>query len=470
MWKNYHMPDSEEQLTDLLVGAGPNTRIISGGTDLMVEIRNGKWPELETVIDISRISGLDQITRDSSGMVHIEALVTHNNILQSPILREYAYPLVQACWRVATPMLRNRATVVGNLITASPANDTITPLLAMDASLVLVSNAGKRVVPLEEFYTGLRKTVLRPDEYVQEIVFKGLQPNQPGVFIKQSLRRAQAISVINCCVLLEMDEDVVKQARVTMGSVATTVIHSPLAEAYLVGKRLDEEVASEAGRLAGLDAKPITDVRGSQDYRQYMVGLLVEDAVRKLLEGNLQALVPANPAVLDTHEGVSAVHAEEWDQETIETTINGETYIIPGYTDGTLLYMVRDRVGLTGTKVGCEEGECGACTLYLDGKAVVSCLVPAPRAHHARVTTIEGISNGEQLHPVQQAFVDHSAVQCGYCTPGFVMSAAKLLEENPHPDRDTIKYAISGNLCRCTGYYKIVEAIESVCMQEGRPE
>jgi len=181
-------------------------------------------------------------------------------------------------------------------------------------------------------------------------------------------------------------------------------------------------------------------------------------------------LVPANPAVLDTHEGVSAVHAEEWDQETIETTINGETYIIPGYTDGTLLYMVRDRVGLTGTKVGCEEGECGACTLYLDGKAVVSCLVPAPRAHHARVTTIEGISNGEQLHPVQQAFVDHSAVQCGYCTPGFVMSAAKLLEENPHPDRDTIKYAISGNLCRCTGYYKIVEAIESVCMQEGRPE
>jgi carbon-monoxide dehydrogenase medium subunit len=367
-------------------------------------------------------------------------------------------------------MLRNRATVVGNLITASPANDTITPLLAMDASLVLVSNAGKRVVPLEEFYTGLRKTVLRPDEYVQEIVFKGLQPNQPGVFIKQSLRRAQAISVINCCVLLEMDEDVVKQARVTMGSVAPTVIHSPLAEAYLVGKRLDEEVASEAGRLAGLDAKPITDVRGSQDYRQYMVGLLVEDAVRKLLEGNLQALVPANPAVLDTHEGVSAVHAEEWDQETIETTINGETYIIPGYTDGTLLYMVRDRVGLTGTKVGCEEGECGACTLYLDGKAVVSCLVPAPRAHHARVTTIEGISNGEQLHPVQQAFVDHSAVQCGYCTPGFVMSAAKLLEENPHPDRDTIKYAISGNLCRCTGYYKIVEAIESVCMQEGRPE
>ena len=217
MWKNYHMPDSEEQLMDLLVGAGPNTRIISGGTDLMVEIRNGKWQELETVIDISRISGLDQITRDSSGMVHIEALVTHNNILQSPILREYAYPLVQACWRVATPMLRNRATVVGNLITASPANDTITPLLAMDASLVLVSNAGKRVVPLEEFYTGLRKTVLRPDEYVQEIVFKGLQPNQPGVFIKQSLRRAQAISVINCCVLLEMDEDVVKQARVTMG-------------------------------------------------------------------------------------------------------------------------------------------------------------------------------------------------------------------------------------------------------------
>lgn len=149
----------------------------------------------------------------------------------------------------------------------------------------------------------------------------------------------------------------------------------------------------------------------------------------------------------------------------IRLNVNGDQYDVNVAPWRSLADVLREDLDLIGTKVGCNEGECGACTVIMGGEAVLACLIPALRAHGQQITTIEGLSDGENLHPLQQAFVEHGAVQCGYCIPGFIMSAKALLDKNQHPARDEIKEAIAGNLCRCTGYVKIIEAIEDAAGQ-----
>jgi len=149
----------------------------------------------------------------------------------------------------------------------------------------------------------------------------------------------------------------------------------------------------------------------------------------------------------------------------IKITVNKKEYELFVEPNMTLLDLLRKRLGLTGTKKGCDEGDCGACTVLLNGDAVSSCLLLAVQANGKEVTTIEGVEmEGDgDLHPLQKAFVVNGAIQCGFCTPGMILSAKALLDRNPHPSEQEIRTAISGNLCRCTGYQKIVEAIEAVC-------
>ena len=151
---------------------------------------------------------------------------------------------------------------------------------------------------------------------------------------------------------------------------------------------------------------------------------------------------------------------------TIRTTINGATRTLEVRPELTLLDLLREQLGLTGTKRGCEVGECGACTVLLDGIAVNSCLVLAPQVDGRSVTTVEGLAKGETLSRLQEAFLDHDAVHCGFCTPGMLMSARDLLDHNPEPSEHDIRTAISGNLCRCTGYVQIVDAIADAAARE----
>ena len=172
---------------------------------------------------------------------------------------------------MGAPQIRNRGTVAGNLITASPANDTISPLMALGASVTLRSLRGERQVSLKDFYTGVRKTVMQPDEMLVDIRFPALLSDQRGTFIKLGLRRAQAISLVNAAVLLALDGKRIRQATITLGAVAPTIIHAAQAEAYLVGQTLDEATIARAAELAMQAARPIDDVRSSADYRQEMV-------------------------------------------------------------------------------------------------------------------------------------------------------------------------------------------------------
>lgn len=473
MWHNYFSVTSISEALDLLAEYGERARIVAGATDLIIELERGQRQGVDTLIDITRVPGLDQIgVRGDT--IRLGPLVTHNHLVGSDVIVERVLPLAQAAWTVGAPQIRNRGTVAGNVITASPANDTITPLWALSATVTLTSRRGERTLDFPTFYHGVRQTAMEPDELLTAITFPTLAQNERGIFLKLGLRKAQAISVVNATVILGFDQATVTHARITLGCVAPTIVAVPVAEQYLAGRTLNDETIREAARLAAAAPTPIDDIRGHATYRTDMCRVLVARALRTLRDGREGDDWPQNPAMLwGEHQATvreslpHPVRHEDDAADTIVTTVNGQTYTVTGGINKTLLRFLREDIGLTGTKEGCAEGECGACTVFLDGVAVMACLVPAPRAHGAQIITVEGLSAGDgALHPIQQAFVDTGAVQCGYCTPGLVMAGAKLLEELPQPTRAQIEQSITGNLCRCTGYYKIVEAFEKATMRQ----
>jgi len=463
MWHNYINASSTDEVVKVLGEQKEHARVIAGGTDLILELERGLRKGLTTLIDISRIPNLDQITIDEDDVIHLGALVTHNSCVNSKIIRKKAYPLARASWEVGAPQIRNRGTIAGNIITASPANDTISPLMALGASVTLLSTRGERTVPLNEFYTGVRKTVMQADEMLVDISFPALKKSQRGTFIKLALRRAQSISLVNASIILNLKADTVQSASITLGAVTPIIAHAEEAEKFLAKKKLNKKNIAQAAELAMQAAHPIDDVRGSAVYRREMVRVITSRGLTAILDGTEQSGMPKKPILLwgtETEGEMKIAESKNFPSSAIETTINGKSYSFKSGHSKTLLRLLREEGMLTGVKEGCAEGECGACTVFLDGKAVMACLVPAPRAHGAEITTVEGLADGDKLHPIQEAFVENGAVQCGYCTPGFLMSGAKLLEEKPNPTRNEIEQAITGNLCRCTGYYKIVKAIE----------
>ncbi len=461
----------------LLAIADEHTKPIAGGTDLLVELDRAEHRGLTTLVDLTRIPGLDRIDV-SDGVVTIGPLVTHNQCVANPDLRLVAVPLVQACWEIGSPQLRNRATIVGNVVTASPANDTLSALVALDAEVTVASRRrtdpesekcerNVRHIPISEFVRGVRQTLLADDELVTAISFPALEDTWHGVFLKLGLRSAQAISVVHLGLVCRFDptgpqpggrgSPVVAEARLALGSVAPTIVRADDAEQVLIGRELTDEVIANAADAGSNGLSPIDDLRATAEYRSHLVVEMIRRALGAVRDG--VATIPTDPPLLwGSPAGrvpTGAEYAAEHGPETlIESSVNGHPVSAVG-AGTTMLDWLRS-TGATGTKEGCAEGECGSCTVNLDGATVLSCLVPATRANGAEIITVEGLD-----HPIQRAFIDAGAVQCGFCIPGFLMSGSSLVDEHDRLDNEKIVAGLSGNLCRCTGYYKIMDAVRS---------
>jgi xanthine dehydrogenase iron-sulfur cluster and FAD-binding subunit A len=448
---------------DLLSEHGENARVLAGGTDLLIEWRRASKKTPKVVLDISRVAELGGIA-ESDGSLTIGPLATHADLQRSDLVAEFAPLLASAASVIGSPQIRARGTVGGNIMNAAACADTVPPLVALGAVVMLRSKGGARELALADLFLKPYQTQAKPDELLTGIRFPKLPADARSAFIKLGRRNALAISRMSVAAVLQVGgDDRVAQARIVPGAVFPIWKRVPEAEQMLVGEKPSAKLFAAAGQKVSEEMIKATGRRWSTEYKEPVIAVLVRRALEQC--GKVGRAVSSAPGQRTAIRAVEASAPTDSALGTacpttlVSTTINGHPKNLRLPAHHTLLEVLRDDLGLTGTKCGCEIGECGACTVLLDGEPVNSCLVLAPQIDGREVLTVEGLGQNGKLHPLQESFLDHDAVHCGFCTPGMLLSAKALLDWNPRPTETEIRTAISGNLCRCTGYQQIVESI-----------
>ena len=437
----FEAPSSLQQAATVLHQADGEARLMAGGTDLLVKLKRGIMkPRL--VISLGRIPELDAI-HASNQHLRLGARATMAQLAKAPdVLSSYSALAEGAGW-VGGPIIRNRATVGGNVINARPCADTLPPLIALGAKLELHSTRGTRNVALETFVTGPGQCALEYDEVLAAIFVPAPPANAGSNYIKVTRRAAMEVTIVGCAasVVLDAAKQRIVQARLVFTSVAPVPLRIRSAEQVVEGEAPSRDLMNAAGREAQRAAPVIGDHRAPQDYRAELVDVITRRTLTQAIEraGGESAMSPS--------------------KRLLSLTVNGRPVEVAASPHQTLLELLREDLGLTGTKHGCGEGDCGACVVLLDGLPVNACLVLALEAEGHSVETIEGVATDDGLHPLQEAFIEAGSVQCGYCTPGMILVSKSLLAHNPAPTPLDIRTALSGNLCRCTGYHKIVEGV-----------
>jgi len=462
MWKEYHVAASVEDALAVLDQWHGKARLIAGGTDLILNIQGGKVAP-ECVVDTTRIPGLDGIEEDDQ-YVFVGANVTFHALWTSEIVNRTAPVLAEAAHHVAAWTIQNVGTLAGNVVSAQPAGDGSMALLALGAEAEVARPTGRRWLAVSSLFAGRETSrVDATREMITRFRWRKPEPRQASAYERIARRESMSLPIACCGVDLQLTEDLqrIAWARISLGPVADTPFRATCAEDFLRGAPCEEEEYRLAAEGAAYACTLRTSrLRATKEYRQEVVQVLIRRAIARAVE-MAKSGAPANVAGRFSWKRRWADGAGEGTTSgPITFTLNGEERTVEAAPDAMLAHLLREELGLTGTKIGCSEGDCGACTVLVDGQPVVSCMFPAAKANGRTVLTIEGVAKGGTLHPVQQAFLVHDAVQCGYCTPGMVLSAVALLADLRDPTPQEIKQGLSSNFCRCTGYTKIVEAID----------
>jgi xanthine dehydrogenase iron-sulfur cluster and FAD-binding subunit A len=487
----------------LLNEPGASARVLAGGTDLLLLLR-AESSLCDRVVDVSQVPELHRIEREA-GWVTIGAATTFSEAMGSAVVWETATVLAQACQEVGAVQIRNMGTLGGNVANAAACADSLPALICLDArARVLTVREGSEAGalsqddvlehdwPVTETVTGPNRTRIPAGGLLVSLRYRVPEPGSRSVFLKLGRRNAMAISRLTVAALGRQDGDGrIIEARLVPGSATPQIRRFGAVEEMLVGQVPDEQLLAEAGRAAAAEMRALSGRRWSSEFKEPALASMVTQALGIVFSGHAVSSPARAGGVVtagapqdalrrsysgeEPHQAVrgdSAAGARLPESQPADArgasvvklhfTLNGRPVSVDAPPDISLLALLRDHLGVTGTKEGCGIGECGACSVILDGRVVNSCLTLAAQAGGREVTTIEGIRgpNGGP-NDLQQAFIDYGAVQCGFCIPGMVLAGEALLAANAQPTRTEIRQAIAGNLCRCTGYQQIVDAIEA---------
>ncbi len=358
---------------------------------------------------------------------------------------------------IADPIVRNRGTLVGSLCHADPQGDWASVVTgARRLRRRRRGPAARRSIPVADFVTGPFQNMLRSDEIAIEAVIPAPQGTPAGGYLKLE-RRVGDFATVGVAVALETSGDAVTRAGIALTGVGGSTIGATDG-----GRGADRGAAhcarasSVAAQLAAQAAKPRTDHRGSAEYKRHIVHTFV-----------VRILQPHQPEPRRGRPDMTSLYEEISDpsrpptcrcagSRSPSTASSKVAEVEPRLL---LAHLLRQGFGLTGTHTGCDTTNCGACTVLVDGKAVKCCTMLAVQADGREVTTVEGLATASELHPLQEGFKEEHGLQCGFCTPGMMLAAKALLDENPDPTEDEVRWALSGNLCRCTGYQNIVKSV-----------